>query len=219
VPFRADVSVVIGGLAKEGNALGLWLLAHAAQRFEASTMPSNTSARPRLGLPPGGTQPYQHVMVDLSAPDRVAREGGVEKALSTWDVVYASDEARAKERMRALTPPPVSPSAAAATPNSLAPLAPATGTPNLRKPSKAQQIEDQRQALTRQLEDAKDTLRTLEDLGRDRTFPPLLGATEEWSKLQRAALDILTTVDGHNPDKAEEDSEDSEEEDDEATSA
>ncbi|MDV9172372.1 hypothetical protein R6V09_19985 [Streptomyces sp. W16] len=231
VPFRADVSVVIGGLAKEGNALGLWLLAHAAQRFEASTMPSNTSARPRLGLPPGGTKPYQHVVVDLSAPDRVAREGGVEKALSTWDVVYASDEARAKERMRASAPAPVSPSAPA--PSSLAPLAPAAGAPNLRKPSKAQQIEDQRQALTRQLDNAKDTLRALEDLGRDRTFPPLLGDTEEWSKLQRAALDILTTVDGHNPDKAEEhsedgedgedgeDSEDSEdsEEDDEAASA
>lgn len=219
VPFRADVSVVIGGLAKEGNALGLWLLAHAAQRFEASTMPSNTSARPRIG----GTQPYQHVMVDLSAPDRVAREGGVEKALSTWDVVYASDEARAKERIRTLTPAPSSPSTAATTtttaPSSPAPLAPATGAPNLRKPSKAQQIEDQRQALTRQLEGAKDTLRTLEDLGRDRTFPPLLGATEEWSKLQRAALDILTAVDGHNPDKAEEGSEDSEGEDDEAASA
>ncbi|MET7569623.1 hypothetical protein ABZT04_14130 [Streptomyces sp. NPDC005492] len=220
VPFRADVSVVIGGLAKEGNALGLWLLAHAAQRFEASTMPSNTSARPRLGLPPGGPQPYQHVMVDLTAPDRVARDGGAEKALSTWDVVYASDESRARKRMPVTGTVTASPLAPA--PVFPTPLPPTAGTPNLRKPSTAQQKDDHRRVLAGQLDDAKETLRALEDLGRGTTYPPLLGATEEWSKLLEAAVDILTTIKEHKPKEAEDNEEDEEGEggeDDEAASA
>lgn len=214
VPFRADVSVVIGGLAKEGNALGLWLLAHAAQRFRTAGMPSNTSARPQLG-PSRGAAEYQHVVVDLDAPDRIARDEGAERALSAWDVVYASDQERAREaqeRMRTVLPPPAPP---------FVPLtAPAAGSlttgavPQPAEPpqptSKSQLIRDCRNMLIKQLDSARESLDVLEELGRRRTSPPLLGAVEEWSKLQRTALDILKIVDSYKPTESEEEGEEGE---------
>ncbi|MBZ9642969.1 hypothetical protein [Streptomyces sp. PSKA30] len=227
VPFRADVSVVIGGLAAQNNTHGLWLLAHAAQRFQASTLPDNTSARPRLAHPSNAT-PYQHVAIDLTTTDRIARDGGTERALVTWDVVYASDEGRAKEQIRKLVQlhgsatggvVPLAgsaPSGGVVTPAS-APV-PANGTS---KPSPAQLIEEERRALAKRLQEARESLDVLENLGRGRTFPPLLGAVEEWSKLHEAAIEIFKYIDDHNPTRTSDpdDGEDAADADDEAASA
>ncbi|HLL37720.1 hypothetical protein [Streptomyces sp.] len=227
VPFRADVSVVIGGLAARDNAAGLWLLAHAAQRFRSATMPGNTSARPRLG--PGAVPPpYQHVAIDLDAPDRIARDGGAERALTTWDVVYASDAERAEEKIELMLrqsgaaggpPAPSSP-----VPPTVLPAqrtGPAQQPPQspARPPSIAQLIEDQRKQLAKQLEGAIESLRHLEGLGAHRTFPPLLGDAEEWAALRDNAVEIVATVEQHNPKKAEESEEPEEPEDDETEDA
>ncbi|MFD7458435.1 MULTISPECIES: hypothetical protein [unclassified Streptomyces] len=222
VPFRADVSVVIGGLAGRDNAAGLWLLAHAAQRFRSGTMPGNTSARPRLGA--GATPPYQHVAVDLDAPDRVARDGRSERALTTWDVVYASDTPRAEEKIQ-LTLRQSGAVGAVTVPSSPAPSAvlPAQQTGSaqpvsspVRRPSTAQMIEDQRKLLAKQLTGAIESLTNLERLGAQRTFPPLLGDAEEWATLRDDAVKIVATVEQHDPRKsadAEEQEEDDEAED------
>ncbi|MFF2352304.1 hypothetical protein ACFVVL_21280 [Kitasatospora sp. NPDC058115] len=205
VPFRADVNVVIGGLAREGNELGLWTLALAAQRFRTDRMPLNADVRKELGLTADSTT-YRHVRVDLSAPDRIARtEGGEEELLTVWDVVWASDE----ERARKTTRPPVFTTEPR---TSLFPdggagfgADPATDSSEL---SVGQQMAAQRRAFAASLRDARHHLDRLEELGQQVSGHELFGGAEEWTKLRENVLAIL----GHFPSGGP-DSEESEEQD------
>ncbi|MFD0572223.1 hypothetical protein ACFQ0T_27215 [Kitasatospora gansuensis] len=109
VPFRADVNVVIGDLAMADNEAGLWTLALAAQRFEADRLPRNSVTTRQIVRKPTAVpdSDYVHVVVDLSRPDRIARDAaGQPVALTQWDVVWASDERRAR-RDTAARPSPV----------------------------------------------------------------------------------------------------------------
>ncbi|POX56355.1 hypothetical protein C3489_04660 [Streptomyces sp. Ru71] len=223
VPFRADVSVVIGGLAKEGNAHGLWLLAHAAQRFRALTMPGNTSARPRLGQA-GSSPPYEHVAIDLSAADRVARDGSAERALTTWDVVYASDENRAEDQIRKAlrlyapaTGSGTQPAGTQGTPGAggtsvVSPGQSSSRGQGAQPVAPTLRIEDVRRELAKLLEEAKESLTVLDTLGQGRTYPPLLGAAEEWTELRETAIEIFKFIDDHGPSQADADSDGEEEE-------
>ncbi|MFH0175290.1 hypothetical protein ACIA6D_08280 [Streptomyces cacaoi] len=100
VPFRADVSLVIEGLSEEGNELGLWTLALAANRFRSDDLPENAVTMRQLTRKEksqdGTDTPYVHFKVDLEAEDKIARDAdGVPVTLHQWDVVWASDPARA----------------------------------------------------------------------------------------------------------------------------
>ncbi|MGW1767256.1 hypothetical protein ACWCQL_24725 [Streptomyces sp. NPDC002073] len=107
VPFRANVNDVIGSLARPGNETGLWTLALAAQRFEAHHLPRNPATSRQL-IPKAAAstgQDYVHVVVDLSAPDRIARdETDQPVALTQWDVCWAADRDRAHKEVQRATP-------------------------------------------------------------------------------------------------------------------
>lgn len=99
VPFRSDVHLVVENLSAEDNELGLWTLALTANRFQDGSLPENAQLVRQLvrrdRKDAGGTA-YVHLKVDVEQPDRIARdENGVPVPLYEWDVVWASDEARA----------------------------------------------------------------------------------------------------------------------------
>ncbi|WP_209439792.1 hypothetical protein [Streptomyces flavochromogenes] len=101
VPFRADTSVVIEGLSREGNELGLWTLATAANTFRADDLPLNSVTRQSLTgreTAESDEKPYAYFQVDLTAEDKIARTAdGVPVLLYEWDVVAASDPDRVKK--------------------------------------------------------------------------------------------------------------------------
>ncbi|GLX05761.1 hypothetical protein [Microbispora sp. NBRC 16548] len=198
VPFRADVSTVIGGLARKDNELGLWILAHAAQRFRHDLLPRNASSARQMGLRDAATgdDAYVHVAVDLEAPDRILREDEREVALTTWDVVFASDPERARRMTARAEPPQESrPSASSGTDDEAADSP--TDSTTVFVPtemSTGQLIVEERKRLHDWLSYAKRSLETLEELGSRVSFPPLLGSPEEWLDLQQSAFDVLEFV-------------------------
>ncbi|WP_309052134.1 hypothetical protein [Streptomyces sp.] len=99
VPFRLDTHKVIEGLSRQGNELGLRLLAMAANTFRGDDLPLNAVAKQSLtGKNPAETdKPYVYFKVDLAAEDGIARTAdGVPVMLYEWDVVAASDPDRAR---------------------------------------------------------------------------------------------------------------------------
>jgi hypothetical protein len=123
-------------------------------------------------------------------------------------VVYASDKGRAEEKIELMlrqsgavtvASSPASPTLLPAQQTGSAPLPSSPARP----PSTARLIEDQRKLLTKQLTGAIESLRILEGLGAQRTFPPLLGDAEEWATLRDNAVEIVATVEQHNPKKSE----------------
>ncbi|MBL1091992.1 MULTISPECIES: hypothetical protein [Streptomyces] len=222
VPFRADAHLVVGGLAAEGNELGLWTLALAAQRFEAGRLPRNAGSRQEFGLPEeeAGDGAYQHVAVDLAAPDRIRRHGGDEVPLLPWDVVYASDEARARKTIADSMPSAPWPAGpAGARPGERADEeAPVTDpvTDPAAGPAAGQEagasddrpvgarIADQRRALGLALSGAEHALAKLRELGQGRTYPPLFTDADEWHELREAAIRVHHQIDNHRPPSDEE---------------
>ncbi len=89
VPFRADVQRVVQGLSLQPD--GLWLLAHAAQRFEEDRESLSAVPEGRLrGI--DATRYYQHVDVDPKQPDGISRdETGAPVQLTPWQTVALSD--------------------------------------------------------------------------------------------------------------------------------
>ncbi|MET9360606.1 hypothetical protein ABZX93_06830 [Streptomyces sp. NPDC006632] len=199
VPFRADVKDVIGELARPDNELGLWTLAMAAQRFESERLPRNSSTTrqiTRKSTAPEHANDYVHVVVDLSEPDHIARDGaGQPVALTQWDVVWASDESRARKATTRNTPadPPVLDPNSAAGPESRTPDARTGGSPTEHRsasPLPAQRAAAEHQALKEALDDARralDELTAIEpDMG---TWPPLF-TVDVLTKLHEAAQNI-----------------------------
>ncbi|MFC4008600.1 hypothetical protein ACFOY2_15320 [Nonomuraea purpurea] len=197
VPFRADVSTVIGGLAREGNELGLWTLAHAAQRFRHDLLPRNSSSMRQLGLRGTAAEDdaYVHVAVDLTAPDRIRRENGREVALTTWDVVFASDPERARRLICPVAPPQetFSPGHDGTGDEAETGAAAAPGSLQMEM-SAGQLIVAERKRLLEWLSGARRSLETLEELGGRVSFPPLLGSPEEWLDLQQSAFEVLEFI-------------------------
>ncbi|MFE7622837.1 hypothetical protein [Streptomyces sp. NPDC057509] len=114
VPFRSDVHLVVENLSAEDNELGLWTLALTANRFQDGSLPENAQLVRQLvrrDRKDAGSTAYVHLKVDVEQPDRIARdENGVPVPLYEWDVVWASDEARAStayaEHLARLRPVP-----------------------------------------------------------------------------------------------------------------
>ncbi|MEU9048618.1 hypothetical protein AB0D63_44610 [Kitasatospora sp. NPDC048343] len=211
VPFRADVSTVIGGLARQDNELGLWILALAAQRFQASRPARNESIRQELGLRDESdrqTDSYQYAAVDLEAPDRIRRDGEREVPLTQWDIVSAPDPERARKATapRVFDPQPV--------PVPREELADAADPQPLTPPrSVLQQIVDEREHLADQLASAKASLEKLAALGQQVSTQLLLGRFEEWNQLREDAIAVAHAVEDYNPERFEtaEDDEDHDE--------
>ncbi|GAA3066506.1 hypothetical protein [Streptosporangium carneum] len=197
VPFRADVSTVIGGLARKDNELGLWTLAHAAQRFRHDLLPRNASTARQLGLRDTvtGSDAYVHVAVDLTTPDRIRREDEREVALTTWDVVFASDPERAQRMIGQTDAPPEIPPfiRGGADDEAEANIDPVV-LPVQTEMSTGQLIVEERKRLHEWLGGARRSLENLEELGNRVSFPPLLGSPEEWLDLQHRAFEVLEFI-------------------------
>ncbi|MER6220936.1 hypothetical protein ABT189_10120 [Streptomyces sp900105755] len=195
VPFRADVNDIIGDLARRDNELGLWTLALAAQRFEAGRLPRNSATtRQIIRKPTAAANDYVHVAVDLSEPDRIARDAaGQPVPLTQWDVVWASDESRARKEVARRNPPTSSavPQPTSTSPQE-SPAEPAGGQPAATPTTHttAQRAAAERQALKDALDNARhalDELTKLEpDLG---TWPPLF-TIQNLEQLHTVAEDV-----------------------------
>ncbi|MEU6171248.1 hypothetical protein ABZ832_04915 [Streptantibioticus parmotrematis] len=199
VPFRADVKDVIGELARPDNELGMWTLAMAAQRFEADRLPRNSATTRQIirrSASDAQTNDYVHVVVDLSAPDRIARDAaGQPIALTQWDVVWAADEDRARKEMARKNPPapPImqqnvkvgpQPNTTEATEHASPTEAPAPPLPA------AQRAAEERQALREALNDARHALDELTKIEPEiGTWPPLFTA-EVLKQLHDVAQDL-----------------------------
>jgi hypothetical protein len=211
VPFRADVNDVVGDLAQADNELGLWTLALAAQRFEAGRLPQNSATTRQLTRKQGtAAEPndYVHVLVDLQASDRVARDAaGKPIPLTQWDVVWASDEPRANREMarraRSSSPVPVSP---APTINSEQPAADEPGNEenggegtsteggtaeesSAPRPL-AQRAADERRVLKESLGDARHALDELIKLESEHIGWPPLFTLDDLKPMHAVAQDI-----------------------------
>ncbi|ONK15211.1 hypothetical protein [Streptomyces sp. MP131-18] len=102
VPFRANVDKVIAGLSESEE--GLWILAFAAQSFDAARECLNSFTKAQL-MGRKVARMYTVPAVDLTAADKRLRDrGGVaEEPLDPWRVVEASNPEmalRAKEEAR-----------------------------------------------------------------------------------------------------------------------
>ncbi|WP_432120939.1 hypothetical protein [Streptomyces sp. S1] len=101
VPFRADTSVIVEGLSRQDNELGLWTLAMAANTFRADDLPLNSVVKQSLtgkDASESVEKPYAYFQVDLAAQDKIARTAdGVPVLLYEWDVVAASHPDRVKK--------------------------------------------------------------------------------------------------------------------------
>ncbi|KUN36378.1 hypothetical protein AQJ30_22645 [Streptomyces longwoodensis] len=218
VPFRADVHKIVEGLARKGNELGLWTLALAAQRFEDGRLPRNSGTRQQLGLPNDqaleGDDEYQHLVVDLNAPDHILRDNGKPVLLLEWDVAVASDPERARQVLE--------PAESDGEDGRVDEDTDANGGSDAFKPSTIgnddgrqedpsdavadtempveQQIQEGRRVLTNCLADAKTSVDELEKLGQAVTYPPLFGPAEAWNDLRDTALHVLNTLQNHEGD-------------------
>jgi hypothetical protein len=126
VPFRLDTYRVVEGLSRQGNELGLWTLASAANTFRSDDVPRNAVTKRGLigkNVTESPEQPYQYFKVDLDAPDKIAKDDdGVPVLLYEWDVVAASDPERYKNLMAPQSPAPAASTAPAAA-NTVTPAA------------------------------------------------------------------------------------------------
>ncbi|AOP50386.1 hypothetical protein [Streptomyces lydicus] len=220
VPFRADVHTTVGNLARRDNELGLWTLALTAQRFLDTGLPRNAATRRPLIKrtdPAHDADGYVHYKVDPAAPDRVFRdEAGEPVLLTQWDVVWASDEAKARketEKRHTRYGGLLAASPATAAPDGGQPAAgtaederdgdaPAGAGP--RKPSAAQRSAAERRRLGELLEQARESIDALLDLAPQLgTWPPLLGRAEEWGKLHSSASHVQAALWNHRPPEAD----------------
>ncbi|MER5767564.1 hypothetical protein [Streptomyces sp. NPDC001985] len=214
VPFRADVSQIIEDLAQHDNVPGLWTLALAANRFRADQLPQNAvTLRQFIKREHEEDEAiaYVHFKVDLSEPDKIARnEAGLPVPLAQWDVVWTSDEKRAQEAYKAhharRAPWPVSatPSqdqdqaeSGSESPNSEVSPLPSPGaeqSPAEDLRPAAQRAVEHRRILRQGLATARDSLDQLLELdSQSGSWPPLI-EVGELDSLREALLNLQTDV-------------------------
>ncbi|MCF3181213.1 hypothetical protein IPZ70_14900 [Streptomyces polychromogenes] len=207
VPFRADVHKVIEGLAREGNALGLWTLALAAQRFEDGRLPRNSGTKQSLGLPgdpdSDSVAEYQHVAVDLEADDRVLREDGAPVLLQQWDVVVASDE----ERTRLVLGLDDGADESEEQDDDSSDVwngerggTAADEVGSRGEPEPVRSIAEVRRSFESLIAEARVQLDELQRLGEGVTLPPVFGTESTWRGLHQAASHIFAAIQNHQDD-------------------
>lgn len=105
VPFRADVDVVVEGLAD--TEYGLCLLAHAANAFDAKRIARNSYTSKELAANPKlATNTYVVPAPDPDNPRLPARDGNDNLLpLTVYEVVRASNPTRAQEETTPKAPP------------------------------------------------------------------------------------------------------------------
>jgi hypothetical protein len=192
VPFRADVHRVVGDLALQSNVQGLWLLAHAAKRFEAGRLAKNSLTDTQIARGVDESRYYTHVDVDLQTADRIARDpNGAVVQLTQYRAVGLSNaeltaqyEAELQQAALGAAPPPI-----------------------------GEQIGGLRRDLRRSLDRAAELLKDLLDRA-DRPEAGTLhafGSQVEWAELDELASDLFTDIhQGKPPAADEEDDEDPE---------
>ncbi|MFB7409531.1 hypothetical protein ACFCZ2_20345 [Streptomyces sp. NPDC056202] len=198
VPVRSDAHKVVEGLAKEGNELGLWTLAFAAQRFQDDGLPRNATQQD--GLP--ATNGYGHYAVDLEAEDRILRHDGEPVLLLEWDVVAAAHPDKVK------TPEAggegfgdAGEGGTAEPEEDVDGFAAEEDTAKDEDPlPPGQQIAALRKDLRVALENAKASVGGLNALAGQVSFPPLYGEKETWSGMWEATLTVFTSLQNHKPD-------------------
>ncbi|MFI7497159.1 hypothetical protein ACIBVL_01380 [Streptomyces sp. NPDC049687] len=96
VPFRANTDQIVAGLAESEE--GLWSLAFAARAFEAKRECLNSFTDAQL-LARNPADMYTIPAVDLTAPDKVARDAGgrAVQPLDQWTVVALSNPDKAQQ--------------------------------------------------------------------------------------------------------------------------
>ncbi|GKQ38143.1 hypothetical protein [Streptomyces sp. A012304] len=96
VPFRANTDQIVAGLAQSEE--GLWSLAFAARAFEAKRECLNSFTDAQL-LARNTADMYTIPAVDLSAPDKIARDAGgrAVRPLDQWRVVAVSNPGKAQQ--------------------------------------------------------------------------------------------------------------------------
>ncbi|WP_405619161.1 hypothetical protein OG292_31075 [Streptomyces sp. NBC_01511] len=96
VPFRANVDQIVAGLAQSRE--GLWVLAFAAQNFDADRECLNSFTEAQL-VGRNTSRMYSIPAVDLAATDKVRRDAGgmAAEQLTPWQVAVISDPDRARE--------------------------------------------------------------------------------------------------------------------------
>ncbi|MCX4783425.1 hypothetical protein [Streptomyces sp. NBC_01264] len=212
VPFRADVYKVIEGLAQADNALGLWTLALAAQRFEDGRLPRNSGTKQAQGLPgdphAASDAEYQHLAVDLEAEDRVLREDGEPVLLLEWDVVVASDQERAALVLGTQEDDDDDEDGDEGEDEGEGDgdddghdeqgSGGSGGGAGVPEPPR--DISDVRRVFKNLLSDAKTHLDLLERLGEGVTLPPVFGMQDNWAELRETSLHILKVIANHEGD-------------------
>jgi hypothetical protein len=95
VPFRSDVDDVISGLGD--TEFGLWLLAHAANAFQADKLATSAFTKRELSANPALSKgAYRVPMPGKDDPSAVVVDNtGQPRSLGPWLVVEASDPTRA----------------------------------------------------------------------------------------------------------------------------
>jgi hypothetical protein len=165
VPFRANVNEIVANL---GNTdAGLWLLARAANAFQADRRAANSySEKEWLKNPP--TDAYDIPDVDLDSPHEEPPRGAERVRLTPYRVVLVSDPVRA-----AIAEAEAEKSEAA--------------TENATEPS-SEKAHRYRELLKKNIEAATSSLSSLVKLGKaDPSVHPLLVDTATWQELDQAA--------------------------------
>lgn len=190
VPFRANVNDVVTGLGD--TEAGLWLLARAANAFQADQAAIN-SFTPQELLKNPGIGKYAVPVVDSENPRRCAVDNaGQSKRLTPYDVVAFSDPVRARESEEAKA------------------NAKKASTKTESSRQKAMRL---RGELTAALAAARSALQLLVQTGDgDAGVRPVLGDRETWESLVDATQELNGTLYGLKPtpviDSDDEDDED-----------
>ncbi|QES50643.1 hypothetical protein DEJ50_25220 [Streptomyces venezuelae] len=192
VPWRTNVDQLIAGLAE--NEEGLWLLAVAANAFDAERECANSFSPAQL-LSRDQAEMYTIPDVDLARPDRLRRDrGGVAAlALTPWRLVLASDPVRARE---------------------LEDEEEGEDT----ELDIAELIETKRRALVRAIETAEekldDLLACVASPEAKQTTLTAFGSLPEWEPIDDRVRALAAVIYNHRPEALDEDDEDEETEED-----
>ncbi|MCC3769892.1 hypothetical protein [Streptomyces sp. UNOC14_S4] len=177
VPFRADVHKIVGGLSQADNEKGLWILALAANAFDAGRLPLNSLTEKQFEKQHDDTVPgdhYELVSVDLDAPDRVRRDSAdAAEPLTQYEVVATSDPQLAAQMEGERR----------ASDNELG-----------REKSIPEQLADERRSFESRLDLTMRSLERLMTLGGESGTLHPMGSYEEWVKLHSRAIDLQNVL-------------------------
>ena len=201
VPYRADVHTVVQGLGS--TEAGLWLLAHAANAFNANQTAISAYTQAQLTEDPAlARAAYSIGRPDASNPAELANDNaGSLVPLVEYEVLSTSDPVRtAKAKADAAS--------AAAKPGKK----PATSTFSV-----SATVEALRAQVKSDLASVQDNLSALLRTcpGIDGSLGPALGSTDEWNELVGLAGTVFAVVQSNKPTVVSASLDEDEDEDDE----